>query len=291
MTDRPPFVETHVHFHDFGHPTLRWIWLEAGWVHPILGDIRALQSQRYLAEDFIAETRNQNVATVIHVQAALGSPDPVDETIWLQAAFERTGIPHAIVAECPLDAPDAAAIIERHLAASPNVRGIRHFGQGGYYTDPAWQRGFALLGDHDLVCCLDSHPEVYASARALAESAPGSTLCIDHAGYPRRRDPDYFAFWRRELRGVAQAPNAIVKISGLGMRDPAWTVDSIRPWFEAAVEAFGPERSFLGTNWPVDRMFSSYGDVLDAYWQLLQPYSEDERMAIWSGNATRIFRL
>ena len=75
------------------------------------------------------------------------------------------------------------------------------------------------------------------------------------------------------------------------MREPGWTVESIRPWFETALEAFGPERTVLGTNWPVDRMSSSYGDVLAAYWQLLEPYSEDERMAIWSGNATRIFRL
>jgi predicted TIM-barrel fold metal-dependent hydrolase len=38
-------------------------------------------------------------------------------------------------------------------------------------------------------------------------------------------------------------------------------------------------------------MFSSYGDVLDAYWTIISGYSESERTALWSGNAERIFRL
>jgi predicted TIM-barrel fold metal-dependent hydrolase len=291
MTERPPFVDTHVHFHDMAQTHMRWVWLEPGWVHPILGDIGALQSQRYTAADFVATTRFQNVAKAVHIQAALGSDDPVDETVWLQAAFESTGFPTAIVAEVALDAPDAEAVIERHLAASPNIRGVRHFGPEGYYTDPTWQKGFALLGKHDLVCSLDSMPEVYADALELARSSPETTMCVDHTGFPRERGDEYFAFWKRELTKVGQAENAVIKVSGLGMLDPTWTVDSIRPWFETAVEIFGPERTVLGTNWPVDSMTSSYGDILDAYWEILQQYGEAERIGIWSGNAERIFRI
>jgi predicted TIM-barrel fold metal-dependent hydrolase len=59
----------------------------------------------------------------------------------------------------------------------------------------------------------------------------------------------------------------------------------------ACIEAFGVERSFFGTNWPVDRLFSSYGDVLDAYEQIIAGFNEDEQRALFSGNAKRIFRL
>ncbi len=291
MTDRPPFVDTHVHFHDLTHDTLKWVWLEAGWEHPILGDIGAIQSQRYTAEDFVAETRFQNVGKVVHVQAAIGSADPVDETRWLQEAFEAVGVPHGIVADAPFASDDAEAVLERQVAASPNLRGMRDFGQGDYLVDPAWQRGYALLAKHDLVCCLDSKPEEYGKARALAGRVPDVVLCLDHAGFPRERGDDYFAFWRKEIQGLSQAPNAVVKISGLGMLDVGWTVASFRPWVEAAIEAFGTERAFFGTNWPVDRMRSSYGDVLDAYWEIIEQYSADERTALWSGNAERIFRL
>jgi predicted TIM-barrel fold metal-dependent hydrolase len=82
-----------------------------------------------------------------------------------------------------------------------------------------------------------------------------------------------------------------VKISGLGMCDHAWTVDSIRPWVLTCIELFGAERSFFGTNWPVDRLFSSYGDVVGAYAEIVSGFSEDEQRALFSGNANRIFRL
>jgi predicted TIM-barrel fold metal-dependent hydrolase len=291
MTDRPPFVETHVHFHDMKHPTMKWAWLEWGWIHPILGDIGALQSQRYLAEEFLHETRFQNVSKVIHVQAALGSPNPVDETVWLQEAFERTGIPHGIVAEAPLAQDDVEAILDQHAEASPNLRGIRNFGQGDYLVEPAWKRGYAKLAKHDLVCCLDSSPEVYAKAKALAQEVPDVTLCLDHTGFPRERTDAYFENWKRELANLAQADNVVIKISGLGMCDPDWTVDSFRPWVETSIELFGTERSFFGTNWPVDRLYSSYGDVLDAYWEIIKDYSPAEKTALWSGNAERIFRI
>ena len=83
---RLPFTETHVHFHDFTHPTLRWDWLVAeAEPDPDLGDYGAIKAQRYLPDDFLAETRFVDVERVVHVQAAVGSPDPVEETAWLQA--------------------------------------------------------------------------------------------------------------------------------------------------------------------------------------------------------------
>jgi predicted TIM-barrel fold metal-dependent hydrolase len=57
------------------------------------------------------------------------------------------------------------------------------------------------------------------------------------------------------------------------------------------IEAFGPERSFFGTNWPVDRLYSSYGDVLDAYEEIIADFSPAEQEALFSKNAERIFRI
>jgi predicted TIM-barrel fold metal-dependent hydrolase len=285
-----PFVDTHVHFHDMQDPKLRYAWLEPGTKHGFLGDIEAIQSQRYWADDFIGETRFANVRKSIHVQAALGIPDPVEETKWLQAFADRLGHPHGIVAEVHLAQDDAQSVIERHVAY-PNVRGVRDFGPGDYLTDPAWQRGYGLLQAHDLVACLDSSPETYASMRALAERYPDIVMSVDHAGFPRKRDPEYFAYWKRELENVAGAPNVVIKISGLGMGDKRWTIDSFRPWVLTCIETFGVERSFFGTNWPVDRMFSSYPDVLDAYAAIIADFSRAEQEALFFANAERIFRI
>jgi len=287
---RLPFVDTHVHFWDLKNPKLRYAWLDADWTHPVLGDIDGVKVLKYLADHYVSETRFQNVDKCVHVQAAIGIEDPVEETKWLQEQADRTGFPHGIVAHCDLAAPDAAETLDRHLEY-PNVRGIRDFGQGDYLVDADWQKGYGLLGPRNLVFCLDVLPENLPKARALAEKYPDVVLCIDHAGFPRQRDDDYFRMWRSGMQEAAGAPNVVVKISGLGMADHTWTVDSFRPWVLGCIEAFGTDRSFFGTNWPVDRLYSSYGDVLNAYEEIIADFSEAEQEAMSSKNAERIFRL
>ena len=287
---RLPFVDTHVHFWDLKDPDLKYVWLEPDWIHQLLGNIDGLKVLRYMAPQYIAETRNQNVSKIVHVQAAIGIDDPVKETRWLQQQADETGFPNGIVAHCDLTSPDAAETLDRHLEYA-NMRGVRDFGQGDYLLDPAWQQGYALLGPRNLVFCLDVIPENLGQARALADKTPDVTLCIDHTGFPRARDPEYFEMWKKGMNEAAGAPNVVCKISGLGMCDNAWTTDSIRPWVLAAIEAFGTERSFFGSNWPVDRLYSSFGDVVDAYEEIISGFTPTEQEALFSKNAERIFRI
>jgi predicted TIM-barrel fold metal-dependent hydrolase len=285
-----PFTDTHVHFHDMGDPRLRYEWLEPEGADPDLPDYRAIKALRYWADDFLAETRFHNVERVVHVQAAIGIEDPVAETEWLQAFADRTGCPHGIVAYADLTAPNVGEVLERH-AQFPNLRGIRDLRYDDYLTNKDWVRGYAQLERFGLVCCDDPALEEMPLALALARRHPAITLCIDHAGFPRARDDEYFRRWSRAMADLASVPNTVVKISGLGMVDHAWTVDSIRPWVLGCIEAFGVERSFFGTNWPVDRLFSSYGDVLGAYAEIVSDFSEAEQRALFAGNANRVFGL
>jgi predicted TIM-barrel fold metal-dependent hydrolase len=284
------FVDTHVHFWDLKDRDLTYSWLERDAIHPILGNIDGIKAVRYTADEYLSETRFHHVSKCVHVQAAIGSVDPVAETKWLQEQADRTGFPQGIVAHGDLASRDAVAILERHVAY-PNVRGIRDFGQGAYLVDPTWQRGYSLLGTHGLVFCLDVRPEDLGDAAALADKYGDVVLCIDHAGFPRARSDDYFRMWKKGIERASSVQNIVCKISGLGMCDNAWTVDSLRPWVLTCIEAFGVDRSFFGTNWPVDRLYSSYGDVVDAYAVLVAGFTAAEQVALFSGNAERIFRI
>jgi predicted TIM-barrel fold metal-dependent hydrolase len=286
-----PFTETHVHFHDFSHPTLRWDWLlPESEPDPDLGDYGAIKAQRYLPDDFLAETRFRSVERVVHVQAAIGSADPVEETAWLQAHADRIGIPNGIVAYADFADPRIRETLERHVAF-PNVCGVRDLRYDDYLTNADWLGGFSILAEHDLVFCDDPLVEQMQSLASLAERQPEVTICIDHAGFPRRRDAAYFDEWRTGMSVLAQQQNTVVKISGLGMCDHRWTVESLRPWVTTCLDLWGPTRAFFGTNWPVDRLFSSYGDVLDAYAELVSDHPENVQRDLLSDNARRIFRL
>lgn len=103
-----------------------------------LGNYDAIKSRRYIAEDFSAETRFHNIRHVVHVQAALGSPDPVIETEWLQQSADRCGVPHGIIAYADLAAANVREVLTRHTAF-PNLRGIRDLRYDGYLTDEPWQ--------------------------------------------------------------------------------------------------------------------------------------------------------
>ena len=290
---RPFFTDTHVHFYDLAHDVLVYDWLDPDAPpDPELGDYSTIKSQRYWADDFIAETRFQRVGNVIHVQAASGTDDPVAETRWLQAFADRTGVPHGIVGYCDLSRADAETVISGHVE-SALVCGIRdlRFDDNDYLRREEWRRGYGLLERYGLVAC-DSPPfERLTDARALAEAFPGVTLCIDHAGTPTQRDRDHFREWRSRMATIASAPNTVVKISGLGMHDHAWTVDSIRDWVLTCIDLWGVDRSFFGTNWPIERLFSSYGDLLCAYWDIIVDFQPHERTALFNETADRVFGI
>ncbi|HXW80514.1 MAG TPA: amidohydrolase family protein [Acidimicrobiales bacterium] len=286
-----PFVDTHVHYYDLKDPDLCYSWLQPDFVHPIIGDIDGIKAQRYDANTYIAEARFSNVTKCVHVQAALGIKDPVKETEWLEAMAKRTGFPHAMVAHSDLARPDIGDELGRHMAASSRLRGIRDFGQGDYLVDPAWRRGCAALATHGLLLGLDTIWENMGKAKDLAAEVPDLIILVDHAGFPRSRTEEYFTHWSAAMSDLAEADNVYCKISGLGMCDQRWTIESIRPWVLYCLEAFGVERCVMGTNWPVDRLFSSYDPVVNAYTEIIKDFSKAEQEALFFRNAETLFRI
>jgi predicted TIM-barrel fold metal-dependent hydrolase len=290
---RPAFTDTHVHFHDLREPHLRYDWLEHGQpVDEEDGDIGAIRAERYWPDDLHGEARFHGVERVIHVQAAIGAADPVEETRWLQAHHDRFGWPHGAIAYADLTSPGLEDILQGHLEF-PIVRGIRDLPRAeDALTDPRWETGFARLGELGLICCdAPTNLERYADAAALARRNPDTVLCIDHLGTPARTDAAHFAAWRRALAALAAEPNVVLKISGFPMVDHQWTIGSMRPWVLAGIEAFGVERCFFGTNWPLDRLRSSYGDLVGAYAEIVADFTPEEQRALLSGNARRVFRV
>jgi predicted TIM-barrel fold metal-dependent hydrolase len=290
---RPQFTDTHVHFYDLRRGDLTYDWLRPGGdaaEAAVLGDYSAIRAERYWGDDFLRETRFAGVGHVVHVQAAVGSADPVAETGWLADLKARTGTPDVAVVYIDLAANSAADILARHLEFG-FVRGVRDLRYDDYLTNPRWHRGFGMLARNQLVCCDAPAVTDVAAVTALLRAHPDVTYCLDHAMMPRARTPEYFAQWNDALGRLAQLPNTVIKISGLGQVDHEWTVESLRPWVLACIETFGTERSFFGTNWPVDRLYSSYGDLLDAYNQIVSDFSETERVQLFSGSADRIFRI
>lgn len=291
MPSRPDWIDTHVHFWDLRHPELSYGWLAPDAIHPILGEITPMKSVRYDLAALHAESRFAGTIAAVHVQAAVDTPDPVMETEWLTELAAAGPIPLAIVASMDLAADDLETQLDRHLGSSL-VRGVRDFGRGDYLMDPAWRKGFARIADHGLLVDLDCPWQNMIKARDLAREHPDAVIVLEHIGYPRdTRDPEYFARWREGIAAIAEADNIWCKISGLGMNRAGWTLDGLRPWVEHCLDNFTPDRCLLGSNWPVDRLWASYPDYVDAINAILAGCTEAEASAVRVGNARSVYRL
>ena len=289
--ERLDLVDAHVHFYDMQHPELFYGHWQPDVDPPLIGkQMRKLGERNFLAEDFIETTRASNVTKAVHVQAAIGSKDPVRETEWLEDAAERTGFPQAIVAHADLRDPDVERVLERHCEF-PRMRGIRDFSYGDFLVSDDFHRGYALLEKYNLHASIAAQCQDMEKLVSLANKFPNTVIVIDHAGNPAKRTPEYYELWRKGMATAATAENIIIKISGLGMGDHNWTVDSIRPWVLGCIEAFGVERSIFATNWPVDSLFSDYDTLIDAYTEIVADFSEDDKRDMFARNTEALYRI
>lgn len=285
------FVDTHVHFWDHSVDGLRWAWLEPGFDHPRVRSLSELDAPRYATPEFRSEVDGAGVTKVVHVQAASWGPHPVRETAWLQALGDEHGWPDAIIGNCRIVAEDAPALIEQHAAFS-RYRGVRDLSVAGHLEDPRFAANLRRLAESNGLFELMVSFEHFEAAAAAARTAPDVTVVVEHAGLPVERTEEYRSRWLPALHRLAEVPSTVCKISALaGGADPGWTVDSLRPWVEGCIEAFGVERCMFGSNWPVDKPYGAYGRLVEAYRSIIQGFGAEERRRLLEGTAEHVYGI
>ena len=289
-------VDPHIHLWDLSTG------LYPGLETPSTGFIgsNAPIARSYLFDEFRSEGGSAvEVVKAVHVEAF--PTDPVAETRALQAVADNSPIPLAIVANADLSAPDAEQVLERH-AAFPMLRGIRqvlnrhstplyNYVARDFLHEPDWLKGFGLLRQFGLSFDMQLYPHQFGQAAAVAAANPDVPVIINHAGMWADRHLAGWRAWRDGLRHLAAQPNVFVKISGLGMFDHAFTVESLRPLVLETIDAFGSERAMFASNFPVDKLFSDYPTLWNAFAAIVAGCSADEQTALFRGNAERVYRL
>jgi predicted TIM-barrel fold metal-dependent hydrolase len=288
-----PFIEAHHHLWELDR--FRYAWLEEPGTsghNDRLGDYKLIRTN-WGPKRLFREFYGQNVVKSVHVEADYGGPDPLEETVWIDGIAREFGKPDALVVYCDLEKPDAEAQLARHTEASDLVRGVRIRGHPDDPEAAAFRQSLAVLSRQGLSYELNASPGKLLAGRDTARSFPDLQIILGHAGFPTERDDAYLALWKNEISALAEAENVACKVSGLGMVDHDWTVDSIRPWVLHCIEAFGPGRIMFGTNWPVDILFSTYLEQVDAYRIIIAEagFSRDEQEQMLFRNAERFYRI
>ena len=115
---------------------------------------------------------------------------------------------------------------------------------------------------------------------------------LDHAGKPPLASGD-LAAWARDVRRLAALPNVAVKLSGLVTEADwgTWTVVDLRPAVDVVLDAFGPDRTMTGSDWPVCLLAATYPEVTAVTDELTAGLSAAELHAVRGGTAVRWYGL
>lgn len=296
--DDLPIIDAHHHLWDLENSY--YPWLSDGMKPSAFGDYTAI-NKSYLLDDFLDDAKNQNLVKSVHLDVGYDPRSPAGETRWLQGIADKRGFPHGIVGYADLSKPDVGELLDQHMQYA-NFRGIRQ--SMNYHAEPAktyqsrpeisrtaeWRRGFKELARRGLSFDLQLYYPQMGEFLDLAGDFPDVQIILNHTGM-QVDGLDHFEGWKAGMRTLAQAPNVACKISGLGMGDWTWTTGSIRPYVEEAIAAFGVERCMFASNFPVDKLFSSYDAIFNAFKAITRDYPHSERMALFHDNAARFYRL
>lgn len=294
MTSPLQVVDPHIHLWDL------WTRLYPHFEKPGPDGANAAICRSYLLEEYLGEGKGEvQVVGAVHVEAF--PTDPVRETETLALVAERSPVPLVIVSYADLTSSDLPAVLDRHAAHSI-FRGIRQivnqhdrpersYGVPDRMSHPNFLGGLRELGRRGLSFDLQLYPHQMEQAAALAALAPDTKFVLNHAGMWADR---HLAGWRQYkagLRTLAAQPNVAVKISGLGMLDPKWTLESIRPLVLETLDAFGTERAMFASNFPVDKLFSDFPTVWRAFAAIVSDFSETEKSALFCDNALATYNI
>ena len=284
-------IDAHVHVWDVGMNSfgVDYPWLTID-LPPLF--------RTYTLTEVRAEMDACGVSGVVLVQAS----DSMAETDALLSAAEAAA-PHRpvrVVGWFPL--ADAAACEEEsvRLAGRTELVGVRHLihdePDREWMLRPDVAAGMRVLERRGLSFdAVAERPDLLAQVPVVANRHPGMTVVLDHLGKPpiAAGSAADRADWARLIRQCAAEPGVVAKISGLNTASaPGWTADDWRPYVDIALDAFGPGRLMIGSDWPVAlRQAHSYGSVVAALLQVLDGLTPGERDQVLLGTPRRVYRV
>jgi predicted TIM-barrel fold metal-dependent hydrolase len=202
------------------------------------------------------------------------------------------------------DREDAATLI-RTQAGYARVRSIRHKPRGvarpqdyraghqiaGSMRCPRWREGYRHLAVNGLHFELQTPWWHLDDALELARDFPETLIILNHLGLPADRSETGLSGWHAAMSRLAQAPNVRVKLSGICVPGQRWTPE-LNGWIvRQAIELFGAHRCMWASNFPVDGLVASFSDILRSMLAITRDMPRADRLRVFHGTATEVYRL
>ena len=272
-------IDSHHHFWNYDPIEYDWI-----------GDDKAQLRRDFGPSDLRAALDDAAIDGAVSVQAR----QTVEETRWLLELASHHDWLCGVVGWVPLCEPNLGAVLDE-FGAHPKLKAVRHLVQGepdGYSDRADYNDGIRALKQYDLIYDVMVVERQLPQAVAFVDRHPEQSFVVDHIAKPRIKAGEMEP-WATHIRELARRENVVCKISGMATEADFqnWTADDLKPYFEVALEAFGPNRLMYGSDWPVCVAATGYSRWAATVREWTRGFSPSESADFWGGTATRIYRL
>lgn len=273
-------IDSHHHFWKYDPVTYSW-----------MNEKMGVLKKDYQPEDLKEEINSSNIDGVISVQADQSMRETDD---LLKHANEHSFI-QGVVGWFPLAEPELEGLLERY-ASNPWLKGVRHVVQDEpddrFILGDAFNAGIRRLKPHNLVYDILIYERQLGASIEFVDRHPGQVFVLDHVAKPRIGE-QVIEPWKTQMFDMAKRENVYCKLSGMATEADwqSWTKEELWPYIEIALEAFGPARMMLGSDWPVARLAVEYGDWMNLCRESISSLSETERALVEGEVAIRAYDL
>jgi L-fuconolactonase len=281
-------IKLDAHQHFWNYSPVEYEWIDAS--------MAALQRD-FLPHDLKPLLDQSDMDGSIAVQAR----QSLDETRWLLELAAQNNFVKGVVGWVDLCSPH----VEEQLgefADNEWLVGVRHVVQGEpddrFMLRPEFQRGIARLAKFGLTYDLLLFPRHLPVAVELVREFPEQRFVLDHIAKPAIADGvaepqlrSRFESWSRDMRELAKFANVSCKLSGMvtEARWGKWTQEDFLPYLDAVLEAFGPSRLMIGSDWPVCTVSAHYAQTMEIVFRFIEKLNAAEQDEILGGNCARVY--
>jgi L-fuconolactonase len=271
-------IDSHQHFWRIERRDYGWLTPEA---HPGI-------ARDFLPADLEPHLAGASIDKTILVQAAPAEA----ETLFLLDLAKNTEFVAGVVGWVDFDADDAPSRVAR-LCADPRMLGLRPMVQdiadSEWLLRPGHARVIEAMQRGGLRFDALIKPRQLPALAEFVERYPDLAVVIDHGAKPAIVRSE-IGTWASCISYIANNSRAFCKLSGLATEaGPGWSADTLKPYVDVLLRAFGAERLMWGSDWPVINEAGDYAGWLAAAEALTAHLSNSDRASIFDGTAAAFY--
>jgi L-fuconolactonase len=244
----------------------------------------------FLPADLAPLLARGRIDRTVLIQAA----ESVAETEFMLGLAAQTPFVAGVVGWVDFVSPEAPEQIAR-LAGNPRLKGLRPMLQdladSEWILRPEVRPAVDALARNRLRFDALIKPPQLPAIRRFLDRHPDLPVVIDHAAKPQIA-AGLIDEWAQEMRGLARESRAVCKLSGVATEAaPGWTVETMRPYVDVLLDAFGPARLMFASDWPVLTENGDYLGWLATAETLTAGLSGAEKDQVFGGTAAGFYGI